>query len=1158
MSGAISSSLSPSRGALAELYRRAIPEELKARRQFGLRIGKMPYVKNSGWWTRDGWNSPSGWVSFEEAIQSLQRGEVRGADGITFFLKRAAEDERQILALDFDCCVDPETGDIIPWARGLIERLRPFYTEISISGTGIRAFCFGNLPTPKPHVAIDGPDSELSEEERERISAAKARVGRGEAVAVENIRPRLEIFASNKHATLSGQRLSEFCYPAEDQSQTLREIMEEAGIDDAGTENRARQIAEAIERHVRDRGWLSKKAPIRIADVIDISKFTPRGRGRELEGVHPVHGSATGKNLVIDPDRNIWCCFHNATPHGGGDAWALLAVVEGIISCEDTLKGALRGEVLERTLDAALQRGLISEEKHRELARTSGTGSGTGSGSGSSAGAGAGSKRLAAKDWMVKAALERAELWQDGRGVTYISIPLESGGVASYPIKSTPTRQWLTRLFHDEHGREPRKDDIAIAIDGLDARAAIRERYEPHFRIAEEDNRIYVDLGRADWKILEITAEGWRVVDRAPVRFVRRGMLHEIPEPKRGGSWEKVIELLRLNERESVILALSWMLQAVWPQGPYVHLVLEGEQGSGKSILAQMLKLITDPSDNLLRRPPRDEEDLFVAARSERILSFDNLSGIQDWLSDALCCLSTGATYSKRQKYTDWEEAAISIRIPCILNGIEAAPTRPDLLDRIVTLSLRPIPPSSRRSEAELIQAVEAYLPEIWGLLADAASAGLRNRDRAKEALRGRLPRMADFALWITACEEAMPWEAGEFLETYERNREESMTTLIEADILAAAVVELARQEAMREQIFEGTPSYLYDELMQVAGVDRTRPPRGWPVNPSWMMRRLKRLAPALRAHGVEIEEGKDSNKTRFVRIGLYYGSKSKNNHGDVSDVRRRHQDRYAETSETPETPFPPLRYASNKKEEESNNEKIAWKDRGKMPSLPSLTSPVADSDDVSCRLLPSPTVSQSSSRVDDSRESHDLDHPLACHRIRAALACGITDPMELSRVCGLPVCLVARYAEREPRIDAERAREVLTAIERSGGAGGETLQENAKEMREMQEMNPHPASSVDTSQAREKVATTPSTEPMGVDALISELHRRGELSMHDMVLVKELKRGDSVGKALFDVNTNLGWTLPETTRRLERLKALGVVEETADALGTRRWRLRA
>lgn len=537
-------------------------------------------------------------------------------------------------------------------------------------------------------------------------------------------------------------------------------------------------------------------------------------------------------------------------------------------------------------------------------------------------------RKRAMKDDLLEKVLKIVELWHDGAGTGYISIPLNNTK-ANYPIKSPSVRQWLSQLFFEEYNKTPRKEDISSIVDLMEALAASREVHHPYLRIAEHDNKIYIDLGRADWKLLEIDGAGWRLVDSAPVRFIRHDRMKEIPEPRRGGSWQNVIELLRLPDRESSTLILGWMLQAVWPHGPYVHLVLDGEQGSGKSTLATLLKLITDPSDHLLRRPPRDEEDLFVAAVRERILSFDNLSGIHDWLSDALCCFSTGAAYSKRKKYTDWEEAAISVRRPCILNGIEALPARPDLLDRTIIISLRPLAAEHRMTEDLLIASVEGCLPEIWGLLADAASAGLRNRDRAREELAGKLPRMADFAVWVTSCEEVMPWARGEFLRLYNENKRAGSDTLLEGDILAMSVIELARQEALNNRCFEGTPTSLFNELMVVAKINPSYPPRTWPANASWMMRRLKRLAPALRNHGVEIDLDYRTQNTRSVRICL----KPVEEVGKLNDSGRHHDtndgntkmpscaNRYAATSNDTMTPMTAFYPESPSKEKEHQQE---------------------------------------------------------------------------------------------------------------------------------------------------------------------------------------------------------------------------------------------
>jgi putative DNA primase/helicase len=50
-----------------------------------------------------------------------------------------------------------------------------------------------------------------------------------------------------------------------------------------------------------------------------------------------------------------------------------------------------------------------------------------------------------------------------------------------------------------------------------------------------------------------------------------------------------------------------------------------------------------------LRALPRSERDLAIATGNAWVLAFDNLSGIRDWLSDALCRLATGGGFATRQ-----------------------------------------------------------------------------------------------------------------------------------------------------------------------------------------------------------------------------------------------------------------------------------------------------------------------------------------------------------------------------------------------------------------------------------------------------------------------------------------------------------------------------
>ena len=57
--------------------------------------------------------------------------------------------------------------------------------------------------------------------------------------------------------------------------------------------------------------------------------------GDEYKFPHPVHGSTTGTNLAVNLKSNNWHCFRCG---GGGDTLALIAVIEGLITCTEKLE----------------------------------------------------------------------------------------------------------------------------------------------------------------------------------------------------------------------------------------------------------------------------------------------------------------------------------------------------------------------------------------------------------------------------------------------------------------------------------------------------------------------------------------------------------------------------------------------------------------------------------------------------------------------------------------------------------------------------------------------------------------------------------------------------------------------------------------------------
>src|SRR5262249_4859696 len=159
---------------------------------------------------------------------------------------------------------------------------------------------------------------------------------------------------------------------------------------------------------------------------------------------------------------------------------------------------------------------------------------------------------------------------------------------------------------------------------------------------------------------------------------------------------------------------------ALRPGRPFPVLAVNGEQGSAKSTLCDYLRDLVDPNAAPRRRPPRNSQDLTIAASNSWVVGLDNLSGLPGWLSDDLCNLATGGGFATRELYSDGDEKLFNATRPVLLNGIEDIAQRPDLADRSVGVTLSAVPDGGRRTEGELRPAYERVRPGVLGAMLDA------------------------------------------------------------------------------------------------------------------------------------------------------------------------------------------------------------------------------------------------------------------------------------------------------------------------------------------------------------------------------------------------------------------------------------------------------
>ena len=445
----------------------------------------------------------------------------------------------------------------------------------------------------------------------------------------------------------------------------------------------------------------------------------------------------------------------------------------------------------------------------------------------------------------------------DGTG--YVDLEI-NGHRETWPIRSKGFRRWLARRFFEATDGAANSEAVHSALNVIEARAHFdAPQMDVHIRVAGDDGKLYLDLADNAWRAVEIDGAGWRIVDEAPVRFRRAAGMQPLPAPVAGGSVGTLRGFLNVGSDNDFVLVVAWALAVLRDKGPYPVLMLSGEQGSAKSTFSAILRALLDPNTAPLRALPREDRDLFIAATNGHMLTFDNVSGLRAWISDTLCRLATGGGFAVRQLYTDQDEVLFDATRPVVLNGIEDIVTRPDLADRAIFLTLEAIPEERRKPEKELWAAFEAARPQILGVLLDAVCHGLR---RLPETRLDKLPRMADFALWATACETAI-WPSGTFLAAYASNRDEAVDSVIEADPVGSAVRSLMASRTL----WTGTASDLLGALSEEVG-DAVRRAKTWPATPRVLSGRVRRAATFLRKVGIDIAfEREGQARTRTIRI---------------------------------------------------------------------------------------------------------------------------------------------------------------------------------------------------------------------------------------------------------------------------------------------------
>jgi energy-coupling factor transporter ATP-binding protein EcfA2 len=340
------------------------------------------------------------------------------------------------------------------------------------------------------------------------------------------------------------------------------------------------------------------------------------------------------------------------------------------------------------------------------------------------------------------------------------AVSVGTSGYEIWPIRGARLRQWLLASYVSRYGESPSRQALSAAIETLEALAL--HNPDPArpvaLRIAATGNPFHpssllLDLANSAGHTLAIDAAGFSLLPQPSPLFRRSPSTIALPTPIENPGPSGLNRLLPLP---AACLARIhfWLTAALRPVGPYPILVLTGPSGSGKSLAANLLRSILDPSLDPVRTLPSRPNALLDLAWQNRILAFDAIARLSPSISAALSALSSGTSVNIPHSASPREPLASSIARPIILAvpPSVAAKLDPHLAARALLVRFPELSPSRRRTEAALHAAFAELHPALLGAICRAASTALRNLASIHLA---ELPRLADFAVFSAAAAPA-------------------------------------------------------------------------------------------------------------------------------------------------------------------------------------------------------------------------------------------------------------------------------------------------------------------------------------------------------------------------------------------------------------------
>jgi hypothetical protein len=471
------------------------------------------------------------------------------------------------------------------------------------------------------------------------------------------------------------------------------------------------------------------------------------------------------------------------------------------------------------------------------------------------------------------------ELFVDQYNNPHVSIKIDIH-VEVLSLNGRRFKNLLYKIFYNET-KKLNSEKIEGILNILKADAEFSGNIKKlDLRVAKTDDyTFYYDLTDKNWRAIKITPNGWNLEEgkETPIPILFKRYSNQKPQviPEiydKSDIFDKFMDLLNLKDEKNRLLLKCYIVSLFIPGIAKPILILHGEQGSAKSTLQELKKMLVDPSILSTLSFPRDINELIQQLAHNYIAYYDNISNIPDWISDLLCRAVTGSGFSKRQLFTDDDDFIYTFKRCVGINGINLGNIKSDLLDRSIIIQLERIPKKKRRKIEDLWKEFEMIKPQLLGYIFHiiVKVLNVKKEKGGGITLPDGFNRMADFEEYSEIISRCMGNEENKFLEAYQENVGIQIDQAIEANPLSTVILQFMNRRDITENDWEGTATQLLSILNEFAenelkmSISRIK---SWPKLPNKLSGQLNEVITNLREKGIVIERDKDNKGNKIIKI---------------------------------------------------------------------------------------------------------------------------------------------------------------------------------------------------------------------------------------------------------------------------------------------------